>query len=95
MIMPNALYYNYCKDVVAYVDGKQVNGRPVEIYYPEREYYDEHHVKTGVHVHVHKIADTYREATRCVDKILNCTWTVHNLPAFQQAIPDPYFMSAS
>ena len=37
MLIPNAMYYNHCDDIAAYVDGKKVGGTAVSVYYPERE----------------------------------------------------------
>jgi hypothetical protein len=87
MLIPNAMYYNHCDDIANYVDGKTVNGNPVWVYYPEREYKKAHTDKTHVKVYGYNIPLTYRWAAQYVDQILDGTM-VPPLPAFLDAVAD-------
>jgi hypothetical protein len=90
MLLPNAMFYNHCDDVVKIVDGKkQANGGPLPIYYPEREYKQAHKNKNGVTVLGHHVALTYRLAATFVDSILNGDLQIP-LPMPTGAIPDQH-----
>jgi hypothetical protein len=72
MLIPNAMYYNHCDDIAAYVDGKTPNGNPLYVYYPEREYKKAHNNDTSnVKVYGYNIPLTYRRAAQLVDQILD------------------------
>ena len=87
MLIPNAMFYNYCNRVAKYVDGKKVDKKLVAIYYPEIEYMQEHQVDIStVTVAGHDIQGTYRQAAAYVNNILRTVWTVDTLPDFHEAI---------
>ncbi|MBV8746788.1 MAG: hypothetical protein JO134_17255 [Xanthobacteraceae bacterium] len=88
MLLPNAMFYNHCDDVVKIVDGKTASGGgPLPIYYPETEYWAEHKNKNGVNVLGHHVSLTYRMAATFVDSILNGDVQIP-LPPLAGAIPD-------
>ena len=87
MLIPNAMYYNHCDDIAAYVDGQSVGGTPVSVYYPEREYKKAQTDTTHVKVYGYNIPLTYRLAAQYVDKILDGA-TVAQLGGFLDAVPD-------
>jgi hypothetical protein len=87
MLLPNAMFYNNCDDVVKIVDGKLAGGGPLPIYYPEREYKAAHKHKNGVTVLGHHVALTYRLAATFVDSILGGDLQIP-LPMPTGAIPD-------
>jgi hypothetical protein len=91
MLLPNAMFYNHCDDVVKIVDGKTAAvGGPLPIYYPEREYKQAHKIsKSGVKVLGHHVAFTYRLAATYVDSILNGDLQIP-LPELAGAIPDQF-----
>jgi hypothetical protein len=90
MLLPNAMFYNHCDDVVKIVDGKTATvGGPLPIYYPEREYKQAHKIKSGVKVLGHHVAFTYRLAATYVDSILNGDLQIP-LPELAGAIPDQF-----
>jgi hypothetical protein len=90
MLLPNAMFFNHCDDVVKIVDGKQsASGGPLPIYYPEREYKQAHKNPNGVTVIGHHVALTYRLAAIFVDSILTGGLQIP-LPALAGAIPDQY-----
>ena len=71
MLLPNAMFFNHCDDVVKIVDGKTLaGGGPLPIYYPEREYRKAHRTqKNSV------LVTTFPDTIACVtyDSILNGT----------------------
>jgi hypothetical protein len=85
MVISNATYYNNIRAIVRMVDGKQVGGKPIEIYYPEQEFKDAHNVPTGVHVHGHKVKRAFMNAADLVNKILTSVTPISNLPDFEEA----------
>ena len=87
MLIPNAMYYNHCDDIAAYVDGQSVGGTPVQVFYPEREYKKAHTHTATVKVWGYNIPLTYRLAAQYVDKILDGA-TVAQLGGFLDAVPD-------
>jgi hypothetical protein len=88
MLLPNAMFFNHCDDVVKIVDGKTLaGGGPLPIYYPEREYKAAHKQPNGVKVLGHHVLMTYRLAATFVDSILNGDLQIP-LPALAGAIPD-------
>lgn len=88
MLLPNAMFFNHCDDVVKIVDGKTLaGGGPLPIYYPEREYKKAHQHPNGVKVLGHHVSMTYRLAATYVDSILNGDLQIP-LPAPTCAIPD-------
>jgi hypothetical protein len=88
MLLPNAMFFNHCDDVVKIVDGKTLaGGGPLPIYYPEREYKAAHQHKNGVTVLGHHVSLTYRLAATFVDSILNGDLQIP-LPAPTGTIPD-------
>jgi hypothetical protein len=90
LLLPNAMFYNHCDDVVEIVDGKTAaGGGPLPIYYPEREYKQAHKIKSGVKVLGHHVAFTYRLAATYVDSILSGDLQIP-LPELAGAIPDQF-----
>jgi hypothetical protein len=87
MLIPNAMYYNHCDDIAAYVDGKKVGGIAVSVYYPEREYKKAHTDTTNVKVYGYNITLTYRLAAQTADRILDGS-LVPPLPALVPAVVD-------
>ena len=88
MLLPNAMFFNHCDDVVKIVDGKTLaGGGPLPIYYPEREYKKAQTDTTHVKVYGYNIPLTYRLAAQYVDKILDGA-TVAQLGGFLDAVPD-------
>ena len=87
MLIPNAMFYNHCDDIAAYVDGQSVGGTPVSVFYPEREYKKAHTHTATVKVWGYNIPLTYRLAAQYVDKILDGA-TVAQLGGFLDAVPD-------
>jgi hypothetical protein len=87
MLIPNAMFYNHCDDIAAYVDGQSVGGTPVSVFYPEREYKKAHTHTATVKVYGYNIPLTYRLAAQYVDKILDGA-TVAQLGGFLDAVPD-------
>ena len=88
MLLPNAMFYNHCDDVVKIVDGKTLpGGGPLPIYYPESEYWTEHKNTNGVKVLGHHVSLTYRLAATFVESIVNGDIQIP-LPALAGAIPD-------
>ena len=86
MLLPNATYYEYFKDIVRLVDGNVAT-----IYYPEREYKRQHRNRTtGVHVHGHSIPLAYRRAALYVDSISSGEYVVGtpSFPPLTEAITD-------
>ena len=88
MVIPNAIYYNNCGVIAAYVDGKtKADGvTPLPIYYPEDDY-KRKHTKTaaGVMVHGHDVSLTYRLVARYVISILNNSAKIDKLK-FKEAV---------
>ena len=91
MLIPNAMYYNHCDDIAAYVEGKTTGGAFVSVYYPEREYKKAHsdatYIATYVKVYGFNIPLTYRRAAQYVDQILDGS-LFPPFPAFDSAVPD-------
>jgi len=79
-LISNAMYYNNIPAIVRMVDGKSI-----EIYYPEKEFRDAHSDKTGVHVHGHKVKGAFKKAAGLVSDILNGAKSIRNLPDFAEA----------
>jgi hypothetical protein len=88
MLLPNAMFYNHCDDVVKIVDGKTLpGGGPLPIYYPESEYWAAHKNKNWVKVLGHHVSLTYRLAATFVDSILSGDLQIP-LPEPTGAVPD-------
>jgi hypothetical protein len=85
MLIPNATYYEYYKDVV-----KLVDGQVTWIYYPEREYKRWHLNTNGVHVHGHSIPLAFRQAAWYADSITSGDWVVGgaSFPKLMDALTD-------
>jgi hypothetical protein len=85
MLIPNATYYEYYKDVA-----KLVDGNVTYIYYPEREYKRWHLNPNGVHVRGHSIPLAFRRAAWYADSITSGDWVVGSAdwPALMNAPTD-------
>jgi hypothetical protein len=57
MLIPNGMFFDNCKTITGFVDGKQIPK-----IYPEREYFNTSTNQTNVLVHGHKIPQTYNRA---------------------------------
>lgn len=86
MLIPNATFYQYFKEIVRKIDG---NPNVKQVYYPEREYKHAHTTsKKGVQVHGHNIPLTFRMAANYVDSVLNNDFAVGSLPDWKEAVTD-------
>jgi hypothetical protein len=85
MLIPNAIYYKYFKDVA-----NLVNGKVATIYYPEREYKRWHANPNGVHVRGHDIPSAFRRAAWYADSITSGDWVVGtaSFPPLMDALTD-------
>jgi hypothetical protein len=87
MLIPNASFHlkQNRSDIVNAV--MQVG---VPAIYPEREYKKEHNQQTGIMIHGHNVAATYRLAGSYVDSILDGTMDASSLPPFKEAVSDKH-----
>jgi len=85
MMIPNATFYQFWKDVAQLVDGNVAT-----IYYPERQYKRWHAHPNGVRVHGHSIAVAFRQAAWYADAITSGEWAVGtpSFPPLTEALTD-------
>jgi hypothetical protein len=83
MVLPNAMFYEHCADIVAMVD---TNNYVKNIYYPEHEYKDaSKHNPNKAKVHGHDIQGTFQAAADIVKGILSGA----SPPPVDEGLPEP------
>jgi len=85
LVIPNAMYYDHCAEIVAMVDN---NASVRAIYYPEREYKAISGNQGKVKVYGHHIQNTFRKAADLVCTIVSPGFKISALPPVADADVD-------